>query len=79
MRNNIATWSLPRGVAANKCHSLKKRMSHYRFQQKHLLNDGTRIVPTIETMRHIFDANDMFQLPVAISANSYTIYVNDES
>ena len=74
---NIATWSLPKGPATNKSKLLVERMKHYRFTQKHYLNDGTRVVPTIESMRHIFEAFDMFELPVAISANSYTIYVHD--
>ena len=73
---NIAMWNLPRGMAANKSKMLIERMQYYRFKQTHTLGDGTRVVPTLETLRYIFDAYDMFKLPVAISANSYTVYVD---
>lgn len=74
---DIAMWNLPEGIAANKSNMLTERMQHYRFKQTHTLGDGTRVVPTLETLRHIFDAFDMFQLPVAISEGTYTVYVND--
>ena len=74
---DIATWSLPEGNAADKSQLLVERMQYYRFKQTHNLNDGTRVVPTIETLRHIFDAFDMFKLPVAISEGTYTVFVND--
>ena len=75
---DIATWSLPEGMAADKSNLLVERMRHYRFQQKHVLGDGTRVIPTIETMKSIFDAYDIFELPVAISEASYTVYVDYE-
>ena len=75
MAVDIAMWSLPKGIATNKSLTLTERMKHYRFYQKHVLGYGTRVVPTIETMRHVFDAFDTFQLPVAISEGSYTIYI----
>ena len=72
----FATWSLPESVAAEKTESIITRMKHYRFVQQHTLGDGTRIIPTLETMKHIFDSYDMFALPVAISEGSYTVFVN---
>ena len=72
---DIATWSLPEGIAADKSQLVVERMQYYRFKQIHTLRDGTRVVPTIETIRHIFDSFDMFQLPVAISEGSYTIFI----
>ena len=76
---DIATWSLPEDMAANKSNLLVERMRHYRFQQKHTLGDGTRVIPTIETMRHIFDSYDMFELPVAISEASYIEYTDNQN
>jgi len=69
----FATWKLPEGLSANKSELLAKRMKHYRWEMKHYLGDGTRIVPSLAAMRHIFDAFDMFGLPVAISSNTYSI------
>ena len=74
---DIAMWSLPKNEAANKNNNLIERMKYYRFKQVHTLGDGTRVIPTIETLRHVFDAFDMFGLPVAISEGTYTVYVND--
>ena len=67
------TWKLPEGLAANKSCLLTLRMQHYRWVMKHYLIDGTRVIPSIAAMKHIFDAFDMFGLPVAISANTYSI------
>tara|TARA_R100000231_G_scaffold133153_1_gene105945 strand:+ start:275 stop:511 length:237 start_codon:yes stop_codon:yes gene_type:complete len=76
---DIAMWSLPQDTAANKNNTLIDRMKYYRFHQVHTLGDGTRVIPTIETMRHVFDAFDMFSLPVAISAGAYTLFVDDNN
>lgn len=70
-------WQLPTGLSADKNVNNIERMKHYRFIQQHFLKDGTRVVPTIETMRHVFDAYNMFELPIVVSANSYTLYVKD--
>ena len=72
----FTTWSLPESVAAEKNASTIARTKHYRFVQKHYLIDGTRIIPTLETVQHIFDSYDMFTLPVVISGGSYTVFVN---
>ena len=75
--SDIAMWSLPQDTAANKNNNLIERMQYYRFKQIHTLGDGTRVVPTLETLRHVFDAFDMFGLPVAISEGTYTVFIND--
>ena len=75
----LATWQLPKDIAASKSTNMRERMKHYRFVMQHFLNDGTRIIPTIPTMKHIFDAYDQFELKVAICANSYTLYVKDKA
>ena len=75
---NIATWKLPEGTSADANKKLMQRIQHYRFVLKHYLNDGTRVIPTVPTIQHIFDSYDQFNLPVAISVNSYTIYVKEE-
>jgi len=72
---NIATWKLPEGVSADSSKNTVERIQHYRFILEHYLNNGTRIIPDIPTIQHIFDSFDQFNLPVAISSNSYTIYV----
>ncbi len=76
---NIITWKLPEGISADTSRLNVERMQHYRFLIKHHLLDGTRIIPTIPTIQHIFEAHDQFNLPVAISANSYTLYVENIS
>ena len=70
----FATWNLPEGDAADKKANLASRMKHYRFQQKHYLNDGTRVVPTIKAMKYILQAADDFGLKVAISKDSYDLH-----
>ena len=74
----IATWKLPEGISADTDRNIVERMQHYRFLTKHYLNDGTRVIPTIPTIQHIFDSYDQFNLPVAISVNSYTVYVEED-
>lgn len=76
---NIATWKLPEGISADRDKMVVQRIQHYRFALKHYLNDGTRVIPTIPTIQHIFDAYDHFNLPVAIDVNSYTVYVENLS
>lgn len=77
IQSTPAIWQLPANTAANKNELMTIRMQHYRFNQQHYLNDGTRVIPTIEALKHIFDAYDMFDLPVVVSANTYTLYVED--
>ncbi|MAE83204.1 MAG: hypothetical protein CMB80_10735 [Flammeovirgaceae bacterium] len=72
----IATWQLPAGLSADKNANMIKRMAHYRFKLVHKLNDGTRVIPTIETMRYIFQAYDDLNVEVAVDSNSYTLYVD---
>lgn len=69
----IATWQLPSGVSADSSKMIVERMKHYRFVLKHYLNDGTRIAPTISTMRHIIQAYDEFGIEVAISSKSFSV------
>lgn len=76
---NITTWKLPEGISSDREKNVVQRMQHYRFVLKHYLNDGTRVIPTIPTIQHIFDAFDQFNLPVAIDVNSYTVYVENLS
>jgi hypothetical protein len=71
---DFSVWQLPTGIAANKEESLATRMKFYRFQLVHKLKDGTRIIPTIETMRYIFQAYDQFNLEVVVENGSYRHY-----
>jgi hypothetical protein len=73
---NIATWHMPTGLSADKHANMIKRMAHYRFKLVHKLNDGTRVIPTIETMRHVFQAYDDLNIELAVDINSYTLYVD---
>ena len=75
----IATWKLPEDVSADINRPAVERLHHYRFLLKHYLKDGTRVIPTIPTIQHILDAYDQFNMPVAISVNSYTEYVENLS
>ena len=76
---NVATWKLPEGFSADDSKNTIERMQHYRFLIHHYLIDGTRIIPDTPTVQHILDAFDQFNLPVAISSNSYTLYVENIS
>ena len=71
----IATRKLPEDFSADAEQLFSIRTHHYRFVLEHYLNDGTRVIPTVPTVQHIFDAYDQFNLPVAISENSYTVYI----
>ena len=73
----FSTWTLPTGLSANKNVDMPKRMKHYRLQQVHSLRNGKRIIPTVETLQHILQASDEFNLEVAISDGSFTSYVED--
>ena len=70
--------SIREGISADIDRNVVERLHHYRFLIKHYLKDGTRILPTIPTIQHVLDAYDQFNLPVAISVNSYTVYVEEE-
>ena len=70
----FSTWTLPTGLSANKNVDMPKRMKHYRLQQVHSLRNGKRIIPKIETIKHIFQAYDEFNLEVAISDGSFTLF-----
>ena len=70
---DVATWSLPKGAAADKSLLVVERMRHYRFQQKHMLKDGTHVIPNLDTIKHILQAYDMLEMRVAIESNSYHV------
>ena len=73
----FSIWQLPTGLSANKHVNMIERMKHYRFELTHCLRNGKRIIPTIETLQHIIQAYDEFNLEVAISDGSFTVYVED--
>ena len=70
---DIATWSLPKGAAADKTLLFVERMKHYRFHQKHMLDDGTQIPPNLDTVKYVLQAYDMLEMNVAIESNSYSV------
>lgn len=73
----ISTWQLPTGLAADKDALKVERMKYYRFNLVHYLRNGKRVIPTLETIQHILQAYDEFNLEVAISDGSFTYYVED--
>ena len=73
----IATWQLPSGYSANRVNDKISRISAYRFQLKHYLNNGKRVIPKVTTISHVLDAFDMFGLEVAVSSDSYDLYEED--
>tara|TARA_B100001059_G_C17371860_1_gene350127 strand:+ start:120 stop:368 length:249 start_codon:yes stop_codon:yes gene_type:complete len=75
--NRIATWQLPTKYCSNKDNLKVSRIYEYRFNFKHYLNDGTRVIPKVMTVSHILDAFDIFGLEVAISSDSYDLYEED--
>ena len=74
----IAMWKLPECVAADSTKLIDHRIQHYRFLMKHFLIDGTRIIPTIPTVKNIFEAYENFNIQLAISTCSFT-YFNDHT
>jgi hypothetical protein len=73
--SDIATWGLPDGFAGDRTNDLLARIHHYRFQQKHKLRDGTKIIPNLQTCIHVVMAFDEFgdDFPVAVDSESYTV------
>ena len=74
---SFVTWKLPTGRSADSSLLCVERMKHYRYSVFNYLKNGQRVVPTIQTCRHIIDSYDKFGLEVAISNGSYQI-INDE-
>ena len=71
----FAIWKKPEGVSSNKNENIIKRASNYRFNTKHYLKDGTRVVPKLTTVFSILEAHDQFDLCLAVDSESYDIYV----
>lgn len=69
------TWCIPQGVSASKDNNIIARAKHYRFEIRHYLKDGTRIVPNIGTVFSVLQAFDTFgsDVPVVISEGSYIV------
>ena len=74
---SFVTWNLPTGRSADSSLLYVERMKHYRFSVFNYLKNGQRVIPTIQTCRHIIESYDKFGLEVAISNGSYQI-INDE-
>ena len=73
----IAIYKKPEGVAADRTASIIKRIVAYRAQG-HFLNDGTEIIPKIETCKAVLDAFELsaelgFHCPLVVSADSYIV------
>ena len=75
----FATWRIPEDISAIKEYDMKERIKFYRFKLKHFLLDGTRVIPTVPTVKCVLDSYDMFELELALSKNSYTLYVEENS
>ena len=70
---SIAIWKLPEGYSADKNNMLISRAANYRFKIDHYLNDGTKVIPNVSTVMSIIQAFDEFNLPVAITVDSYIV------
>ena len=68
---DIATWKLPCGPSANDEAPLAHRITHYRFELKHRLKDGTRVIPHVTTVQYILQAYDTLEMRVAIEEGSF--------
>ena len=73
---SLLTWQYPKDIASSKETNMSERINYYRFNMKHFLKDGTRVIPTIPTVKAILDCYDQFELKLAIDINSYTVYVD---
>lgn len=73
---SIATWKIPTGISADPKALKVVRMKSYRFDMVHYLNDGTRIIPNLQTIADILYSYDTFGelVTVAVSKDSYTVY-----
>lgn len=78
---DIATWSIPDGFAGDQTNNIIARVQHYRFQQKHKLRDGTKVIPTLQTSIHVVKAFDEWgdDFPVAVDTESYTVNESSNS
>lgn len=70
---SIAIWKLPVGYSADKKNMLISRAAAYRFKIDHYLNDGTKVIPNVSTVMSIIQAFDEFNLPVAVTVDSYVV------
>ena len=70
---SIAIWKLPEGYNADDNNMLISRVANYRFNIDHYLNDGTKVIPNVSTVMSIMQAFDEFNLPVAVTVDSYVI------
>ena len=71
--SDIALWSIPVDVAADKSRRWPERVWHYRSSQDHYLGDNTKVLPNVATCITILRAYDTFgpDFPVAVSVGSY--------
>ena len=62
-------------MSASKDASTILRAKHYRFELKHFLEDGTRIVPNLGTVFSVLQAFDTFgkDVPLVVSEGSYAV------
>ena len=69
------TWRIPQGMSASKDYSIILRAKHYRFELKHFLKDGTRVVPNLGTVFSVLQAFDTFgkDVPLVVCEGSYDI------
>ena len=74
---SLETWKIPENISASNEENIKDRIKYYRFNMKHFLKDGTRVIPTIQTVHHILDSYDYFGIELAVDKNSYVLYVNN--
>ena len=70
---DIPTWSLPIGYSANSKFLIVDRISKYRFDQDHYLENGVKIIPKVTTVMYILEAYDKFGLELAVSEGSYDV------
>lgn len=75
---NFIVWEKPEGISSNSSENIIKRASDYRFNQKHYLKDGTRIIPKLTTVFSILTAYDQLDLCLAIESDSYDLFVEVE-
>ena len=71
VREGIVTWAAPRGIAASEEVSKEERIDYYLATEETTLRDGTRVMPSRETVEMILVCWDMFGVELAISFDSY--------
>ena len=67
------TWTLPKGVAADKSMNKFARMRHYR-NTCNIIIGGVRVYPSLQTLKMIIEAYDLVGAELCVEEGGYYVY-----